>query len=88
MLRACINDFKGNWYDYLPLIEFAYNNSYQSSIQMAPYEDLSKRRCGSPIGRFKVCETGLIWKNLFHQAKEKVKMIQKRLKMTQNLQKS
>ncbi|WMV59329.1 hypothetical protein MTR67_052714, partial [Solanum verrucosum] len=38
MLRACIIDFKGNWDGHLPLIEFAYNNSYHSSIDMAPFE--------------------------------------------------
>ena len=40
MLRACVLDFNGNWAHYLPLIEFAYNNSYQASIGMAPYEAL------------------------------------------------
>nr|WMB96861.1 hypothetical protein [Solanum melongena]WMB97140.1 hypothetical protein [Solanum aethiopicum] len=43
MLRACVIDFKGNWDDHLPLIEFAYNNSFHSSIQMAPYEEEGKR---------------------------------------------
>jgi len=33
-------DFKGQWDQFLPLVEFAYKNSYQSSIQMAPYEAL------------------------------------------------
>ena len=28
MLRACILELKGNWDQYLPLAEFAYNNSY------------------------------------------------------------
>ncbi|KAH0671214.1 hypothetical protein KY285_025427 [Solanum tuberosum] len=32
ILRACVIDFKGNWDDHLPLIEFAHNNSYHSSI--------------------------------------------------------
>ena len=40
MLRACVIDFNGSWDDHLPLIEFAYNNSYQSSIQTDPYEAL------------------------------------------------
>ena len=40
ILRSFELDFKGNWHDHLPLIEFAYNNSYHSSIQMAPYEAL------------------------------------------------
>ncbi|KAK6151525.1 hypothetical protein DH2020_014160 [Rehmannia glutinosa] len=49
MLRACALDFKGNWCKYLPLAEFAYNNSYQETIGMAPYETLYGRRCRSPI---------------------------------------
>lgn len=32
MLRLCAIDFKGSWYDHLPLIEFAYSNCYHSSI--------------------------------------------------------
>ncbi|KAK6163775.1 hypothetical protein DH2020_000639 [Rehmannia glutinosa] len=44
MLRACMLDFGGGWERHLPLIEFAYNNSYQSTIGMAPYEALSKIR--------------------------------------------
>ncbi|KAG8492987.1 hypothetical protein CXB51_010205 [Gossypium anomalum] len=48
MLRGCIIDFRGSWEDYLPLAEFAYNNSYQPSIQIAPYEALYGRRCRRP----------------------------------------
>ncbi|KAG4204722.1 hypothetical protein ERO13_A04G058126v2 [Gossypium hirsutum] len=40
MPRSCVIDFQGSWKDYLPLVEFAYNNSFQSSIQMAPYKAL------------------------------------------------
>jgi len=40
MLRVCVLDFKRSWDEHLPLIEFEYNNSYHSSIQMAPYEAL------------------------------------------------
>ncbi|KAL0428020.1 UNVERIFIED_CONTAM: Transposon Tf2-11 polyprotein [Sesamum latifolium] len=49
MLRACILDFKGNWGDYMTLIEFSYNNSYHSSIDMAPYEALYGRKYRSPL---------------------------------------
>ena len=48
-LRACILDLKGSWEEHLPLVEFAYNNSYQVSIKMAPYEALYGRPCRSPI---------------------------------------
>ena len=49
MLRSCIIDFKVNWDKHLPLVVFAYNNSYHSSISMAHYEALYGRRCRSPI---------------------------------------
>ncbi|KAH9751681.1 Endonuclease [Citrus sinensis] len=48
MLRACVMEFKGNWDNHLPLMEFAYNNSYQASIEMAPYEALYGRKCRTP----------------------------------------
>ena len=48
MLCACVLDFKGNWSNHLSLVEFAYNNIYQASIGMAPYEALYGRPCRSP----------------------------------------
>ena len=44
MLRSCVPDFQGSWNEKLPLIEFAYNNSYHDSIKMAPYEALYGRK--------------------------------------------
>ena len=49
MLRGCVMEFTGSWDRYIPLIEFAYNNSYQSSIGMAPYEALYGWRCRTPV---------------------------------------
>lgn len=43
MLRACVLDFQGNWEKSLPLAEFSYNNSFHSSIGMAPFEALHGR---------------------------------------------
>ena len=51
MLQACILDHKGSWDEHLPLMEFSYNNSYQASIQMAPYKALYGRPCLSSICR-------------------------------------
>ena len=34
MLRAYVLNCGGNWDKYLPLVELAYNNSYQSTIGM------------------------------------------------------
>ena len=52
-------EFKGSWDRYLPLIEFAYNNSYQSSIEMAPYEALYGRKCRTPLCWDEECERKL-----------------------------
>jgi hypothetical protein len=37
------------WEDYLPLVEFAYNNGYQESLKMRPFEALYGRQCKIPI---------------------------------------
>ena len=84
MLWSCIIDFKGSWDDHLPLVEVAYNNSYHSSIQMAPYEALYGRKCRSPIGWFDVGETKLIGPDVIQQAVDKVKLIQERLLAAQS----
>ena len=70
------------------MIEFAYNNSYHSSIQMAPFEALYGRKCRSPIGWFDVGEVALIGPDLVFEAMEKVKLIRERLKSAQSRQKS
>ena len=44
MLRGCVLDFPGSWDRYIPFMEFSYNNSYQTSIGMAPYEALYSRK--------------------------------------------
>ena len=88
MLRACVIDFKGCWDDHLPLIKFAYNNSYHSSIQMAPYEVLYGRRYRSPVGWFEVGEATLIRLYSVLYSMEKVQLIRYRLKTVQSRQKS
>ena len=49
MLRACAMEFKGGWDTHLALMEFTYNNSYQASIEMAPFEALYGRKCRTPV---------------------------------------
>ena len=49
MMKTSVLEFQGNWDEHLSLIEFPYNNSYHSSIGMAPYEALHGRKCRSPV---------------------------------------
>jgi transposase InsO family protein len=45
MLRMYVMDNQTHWEKYLPLVEFAYNNNFHSSIRMPPYEALYGRPC-------------------------------------------
>jgi len=49
MLRACALSSKGSWLKWLPLAEFSYNNNYQESIRMTPFEALYGRKCRTPL---------------------------------------
>ncbi|KAA3466439.1 integrase [Gossypium australe] len=49
MLRCCVLEFEGSWGKYLLLIKSAYNNSFQSSIKMAPYEAWYRRKLRTPL---------------------------------------
>ncbi|RVW78911.1 Transposon Ty3-G Gag-Pol polyprotein [Vitis vinifera] len=88
LLRACALDLKGNWDDYLPLVEFAYNNSFQASIGMTPFEALYGRRFRSPVCWDDVGEKKLLGPKLVQLTVENVSLMKERLKATQNRQKS
>jgi hypothetical protein len=60
MVHACVLDFKGSWIQYLPLIEFTYNNIYQATIGMPPYEAPYGQKCQSPLYWSNVAERQLL----------------------------
>ena len=80
--------FKGSCDDHLSLIEFAYNNSYHSIIQMATYEALYGRRCRSPIGWVEVGEETFIGPNLDLDVMDKVQINRDKLKISLSHHKS
>ncbi|XP_017416606.1 uncharacterized protein LOC108327410 [Vigna angularis] len=88
LLRTCVLDHLGVWDDVLSLVEFTYNNSFQSSIDMAPFKALYGRKCRTPLCWFKDGETVLTGPELVQQTTEKVRLIQERLKAAQSRQKS
>jgi hypothetical protein len=88
MLRACAIDCGKNWDKYLSLAEFAYNNSYQSSLKMAPFEALYGRRCRTPLNWSQPREREIFGPDLVTEAERKVKLIRKNLEAAQARQKS
>ena len=87
MLRACVIEFGGHWNSFLPLEEFSYNNSYHSSIDMAPFEVLYGRRCRSPIGWFDAFEVRPWGTDLLRDSLKKVKSIQENILAAQSRKK-
>jgi hypothetical protein len=49
MLHMYVMDQHKLWEEFLPLVEFSYNNNYQSTIKMAPFEFLYERPCQTPL---------------------------------------
>ena len=88
MLSACVLDLKSSWEEHLPLVEFAYNNSYQASIQMAPYDALYGTPCRSPICWTEMGERSITGLDLIRDILEKVDLIQKCLLTAQRKQKN
>jgi len=88
MLRACVIQYGKNWVKCLALAEFSYNNSYQSSLQMAPFEALYGRRCRTPLNWSQAGERKIFGPDLVSEAEEQVRVIQVNLKAAQSRQKS
>ena len=63
----------------MPLVEFAYNNSYHSSIEIVPYEALYGRKCRSPLCWTEAREREPLGPNLILETIEKVRLIQLRI---------
>ncbi|KAI3696885.1 hypothetical protein L6452_29480 [Arctium lappa] len=88
MLRSCVIDFGGSWDSHLPLVEFAYNNSYHSSIGMAPFEALYGRKCRTPVCWLEAGEKQFAGPEIVQETADKVKCIRERMKAAQDRQKS
>nr|ABB47095.2 retrotransposon protein, putative, Ty3-gypsy subclass [Oryza sativa Japonica Group] len=88
MLHACVLDFGKTWDKSLPYAEFSYNNSYQASIQMAPYEALYGRKCRTPLLWDQVGESQVFGTDILREAEAKVRTIWDNLKVAQSRQKS
>ena len=69
-------------------MEFAYNNSYQSSIGMAPFKALYGRKCRTPVCWDEVGERILIGPELLQITLDKIQIVRDRLKIARDRQKS
>nr|GEW65657.1 hypothetical protein [Tanacetum cinerariifolium] len=76
------------WDKHLPLVEFLFNNSYYSSIKVAPFEALYGRKCRSPICWAEVEDRQLTGPKIIHETTEKIVQIKSRVQAARDCQKS
>ena len=88
MLRACVLAYGAKWEDCLPFAKFSYNNSYQSSLQMAPFEVLYGRKCRTPLNWSETGEGLVFGPDILRKAEEQVQLVRERLKTAKSRQKS
>ena len=68
----------------MPYAEFSYNNSYQASLGMLPFEALYGRKCRTPLMWSEVEERTLTGPALIKGAEERVAEIREKLKAAQS----
>jgi hypothetical protein len=88
ILRMYVMDNQTQWERYLPLVEFAYNNNFHSSIVMPPYEALYGRPCRTPLSWDRLEDRVIVGPELIQEMEEQVIQIRQRLKEAQDRQKT
>jgi hypothetical protein len=88
MLRACARKHGRSWDKILPFAEFSYNNSYQASLKMAPFEALYGQKCRTPLYWNQTGESQLFGPEILQEAEKQVQIIRENLKTAQSRQKS
>jgi hypothetical protein len=84
MLHMYVMDEQKHWEEFFPLVEFAYNNSYQSTIKMAPFEFLYGRPCQTPLSWDRLEDRVLVGLEVIQEMEEKMQTIRQRIKEAQD----
>jgi hypothetical protein len=88
MLRACALQDQSGWDKRLPYIEFSYNNSYQASLKMSPFQALYGRSCRTQLQWDQPREKQVFGPDILLEAEENIKMVRENLKIAQSRQRS
>jgi hypothetical protein len=88
MLRAYALQDKSGWDKRLPYAEFSYNNNYQASFKMSPFQALYGRNCQTPLHRDQPGERQVFGPDILLEAEEDIRMVWENLKTTQSRQRS
>jgi hypothetical protein len=84
MLRACALQYERSWNKSLSYAEFSYNNSYQESLKMTPFEMLYGRRCRTPLFWSETRERKIFEHDILQEAEKQVCMVRENLRVMQS----
>jgi transposase InsO family protein len=76
MLKACVMEYLDSWDKNLPWAEFSYNNSYQESLKMAPFEALYGRQCRTLFNWIEPGEKAIFGPDIIDEVEATVRRIQ------------
>jgi hypothetical protein len=88
MLRAYVMEYPESWDKNLPWAEFLYNNSYQESLKMAPFEALYGSQCHTQLNWIKPGEKIIFGPDIIDEAEATVHRIQENVKAAKSCQES
>ena len=88
MFWACALAQGSKWEDYLPYVEFSYNNTFQTSLKMPPFEALYGRKCRTPLNWSQTGDSRIFRTDLMMEVEKQVKEIRDRLQLAKSRQKS
>jgi hypothetical protein len=84
MLRACALQYGRSWDKSLLYDVFSYNNSYQESLKMAPFEMLYGRRCRTPLFWNETGELKIFGSDNLQETEKQVPMVRENLRVAQS----
>jgi hypothetical protein len=87
MLRMYVMDKPSKWEDCLHLVEFAYNDGYQASLKMIPFEALYGKSCNTPVSLDNPADRTVVGLELLKEMEDQMLKIKHNLKATQDRQK-
>jgi hypothetical protein len=87
MLRMYGMDKPSKWEGHLHLVEFAYNNGYQYSLRMSPFEALYGRKCNNPVSWDNSTDRVVLGLECLKDMEDQMVKIKQNLKASQDRQK-
>jgi hypothetical protein len=73
-------EYSGSWDKNLSWTEFLYNNSYQESLKMTPFEAIYGQQCCTPLNWIEPGEKAIFGPDIIDEAEAMVRRIQGNLK--------